>query len=48
LGAVIGGLVSLLYKKWVDGNSSISFVFIPVFATLFLGWRRNWVKSEKA
>jgi hypothetical protein len=47
-GAVIGGLVSLLYKKWVDGNSSISFVFIPVFATLFLGWRRNWVKSEKA
>jgi hypothetical protein len=47
-GAVIGGMVSLLYKKWVDGNSSISFVFIPVFATLFLGWRRNWVKSEKA
>jgi hypothetical protein len=47
-GAVIGGLVGLLYKKWVDGNSSISFVFIPVFATLFLGWRRNWVKSEKA
>jgi hypothetical protein len=47
-GAVIGGMVSLLYKKWVDGNSSISFVFIPVFVTLFLGWRRNWVKSEKA
>jgi hypothetical protein len=47
-GTVIGGMVSLLYKKWVDGNSSISFVFIPVFATLFLGWRRNWVKSEKA
>ena len=47
-GAVIGGMVSLLYKKWVDGNSSISFVFIPVFATLFLSWRRNWVKSEKA
>jgi hypothetical protein len=45
-GAVIGGLVSLLYKKWVDGNSSISFVFIPVFATLFLGWRRNWGKMK--
>jgi hypothetical protein len=47
-GAVIGGMVSLLYKKWVDGNSFISVVIIPVFATLFLGWRRNWVKSEKA
>ena len=47
-GAVIGGLVGLLYKNWGDGNSFISVVFTPVFATLFLGWRRNWVKSEKA
>jgi hypothetical protein len=47
-GAVIGGLVGFWYKNWIGGNSSISFVFIPVFATLFLGWRRNWVKSEKA
>jgi hypothetical protein len=47
-GAVIGGLVSFWYKKWVGGNSSISFVFIPVFATLFLGSRRNWVKSKNA
>jgi len=45
-GAVIGGMVSLLYKKWVDGNSSISFVFIPVFVTLFLGWRKNWGKIK--
>jgi len=47
-GAVIGGMVSLLYKKWGDGNSFISVVFIPVFVTLFLGWRRNWVKSKNA
>jgi hypothetical protein len=47
-GAVIGGLVGLLYKKWGDGNFFISVVFIPVFVTLFLGWRKNWVKSEKA
>jgi hypothetical protein len=45
-GAVIGGLVSFWYKNWVGGNSSISFVFIPVFATLFLGWRRNWGKIK--
>jgi hypothetical protein len=45
-GAVIGGMVSLLYKKWVDGNSSISVVFIPVFVTLFLGWRKNWGKIK--
>ena len=47
-GAVIGGLVGFWYKNWIGGNSSISFVFIPVFATLFLGWRRNWVKSKNA
>jgi hypothetical protein len=45
-GAVIGGLVGLLYKKWVDGNSFISVVFIPVFVTLFLGWRKNWGKIK--
>jgi len=45
-GAVIGGLVGFWYKNWIGGNSSISFVFIPVFATLFLGWRRKWGKIK--
>jgi hypothetical protein len=48
LGAIIGGMLSLLYSK-LTGNISILSVFlIPVAATFFLGWRINYVKAKNA
>lgn len=47
-GALIGGLLGFLFNKLVGGNSSISIISIPVFATLLLGWRINYVKTKNA
>jgi hypothetical protein len=48
LGALIGGLLSYLYNKLAGHNSTFSIFLIPVFATLFLGWRINFVKTKNA
>jgi hypothetical protein len=48
LGALIGGLLSFLYTKLAGHNSTFSMFLIPVFATLFLSWRINFVKTKNA
>jgi hypothetical protein len=48
LGALIGGLLSLLYSKLTGNTLSLSIYLIPVLATLFLSWRINYVKTNKA
>ncbi len=48
LGALAGGLLGLLYNKLTGNNSTSSIFLIPVFATLFLGWRIKYVKTKNA
>jgi hypothetical protein len=48
LGALIGGLLSFLYNKLGGHNSTFSMFLTPVFATLFLSWRINFVKTKNA
>jgi hypothetical protein len=48
LGALIGGLLSLLYSKLTGNTLSLSIYLIPVLATLFLSWRINYVKTNNA
>ncbi len=47
-GAVIGGLLVLLYTKLTENNLTLHLFLIPVFATLFLSWRINYVKTKNA
>jgi hypothetical protein len=48
MGALVGGLLAFLYNKLTGNNSTLSIFLIPVFATLFLGWRINSVKTKNA
>lgn len=45
-GTLIGGILSFLYTKFTGHYSTFIIFLIPVFATLFLGWRINYVKSK--
>jgi len=47
-GALTGGLLGFLYNKLTGNNSSLSIFLIPIFATLFLGWKINYVKKKNA
>ena len=47
-GALTGGLFGFLYNELTGNNTSLSIFFIPVFATLFLGWKINYIKTKNA
>lgn len=48
IGALTGGLSSILYNKLTDGNSTLIIFLIPVLAAIFLRWKINYRKTENA
>jgi hypothetical protein len=48
LGAIFGGLLSLLYSKFAGTQSILNILFIPIFATLFLRYRISYGKTKNA
>ncbi len=47
-GALIGGILALLYTKLTNNHSTISLLIIPVVATTFLSWKINVTKAKDA
>jgi hypothetical protein len=48
LGALSGGLLSFVYNKLTNSNSTFSIFLIPILATTFLTWRISYSKTKNA
>jgi len=48
LGALTGGLLGGVFNNLTNIDSFLSFILIPVFATIFLKWRISYTKSKVA
>lgn len=47
LGALTGGLLSFIYTKLTNNNSSLNLLIIPISATFFLSGRIKYIKTKK-
>ncbi|HVG42657.1 MAG TPA: hypothetical protein VM888_13690 [Chitinophagaceae bacterium] len=48
LGALTGGLLSVVYNKLTNSHSMFSLSIIPIMATTLLTWRINYKKTKNA
>lgn len=48
LGALFGGLLSFVYNRLTDSNTTLSIFLIPILASTFLAWRIRYQKTNNA
>jgi hypothetical protein len=48
LGALTGGLLTFIYNKLINNNSTLSLLIIPIMTAIFLSWRIKYVRTKNA
>lgn len=48
LGALFGGLLSFVYDRLTNSNTTLSIFLIPILASTFLAWRIRYTKTNNA